>query len=405
MIDVDTMRFVDRYAGQPLCWLLSAIRFAAGGRRRALPPPRKVLIVKFSEMGSTALAYPAFAELERRIPGLELAFLTFAPNRPLLDSLGPRGEVFTIDVSTPWRMFRSGLSAVRRLRRERIDTTIDMDFFSRLSAAVAYLVCRGNRVGFHRFAGEGLGRGSLLTHQVIYSPHIHTSAAFLALARAAVCPDPQGLNTREAIDARSLNLPVYRPEPCAVAAVRQRLEESGIPADARIVLVNPNSSDLFPLRRWPLVRFAELCSRLIDEDPGVRVVITGTASEEVDARTILERVGNPRCVSFAGRTSFPELLALYATARLLITNDSGPAHFAALLRLPSVVLFGPETPALYGPLNPNARCLYKHFACSPCVSVYNAKKSPCTRSLCLEAIAVDEVLAVMREALETEPAA
>jgi hypothetical protein len=37
--------------------------------------------------------------------------------------------------------------------------------------------------------------------------------------------------------------------------------------------------------------------------------------------------------------------------------------------------------------------------------VYNAKKSPCTRSLCLEAIAVDEVLAVMREALETEPAA
>lgn len=142
-----------------------------------------------------------------------------------------------------------------------------------------------------------------------------------------------------------------------------------------------------------------MCFRLLQEHAGISLVITGTASEEADARAILERVRSPRCVSFAGRTTFPELLALYSQAHAMVANDSGPPHFAALLRLPTVVLFGPETPALYSPLNPDARCLYSHFACSPGVSVCNAKKSPCVRSLCLEAITGEEVLGNVREIL------
>ena len=298
-------------------------------------------------------------------------------------------------------MLLSAVKVIWLLRRERIDTTIDMDFFSRLSAIVAYLVCRGNRVGFHRFTSEGLGRGRLLTHPVLYSPHVHTAAAFVALARAVTSPDPAGLNSRVAIDMQSLTTPPYQPEPEALDAVRRRLEQSGIPAGALIVLINPNSSDLFPLRRWPLDSFADLCCRLVQQYSDLHLVITGTGSEQQDAQTILDRVISNRVVSLAGRTSFPELLALYAIAAAMVSNDSGPAHFAAMLRLPSVVLFGPETPALYGPLNPNARCLYTHFACSPCVSVYNAKKSPCTRSLCLEAITVDEVLSNVRDILQS----
>jgi ADP-heptose:LPS heptosyltransferase len=180
------------------------------------------------------------------------------------------------------------------------------------------------------------------------------------------------------------------------------LREEGAPA--RVILINPNSSALFPLRKWPLDYYAELCARMLDEFPDARLIVTGVASEQSDAQTILDRVRNPRCISYAGRTTFAELMALYAEAQVMITNDSGPAHFAALVELPSVVLFGPETPALYSPLNPNARCLYSHYACSPCVSVYNSKKSPCTRSLCLEAIGVEEVLRNVRELLEAQPA-
>jgi ADP-heptose:LPS heptosyltransferase len=174
MIGVDQMRFLDRYAGLRLCWLLSVLRFLTRpflGTR--LPSPRRVLIIKFSEMGSTVLALPALAALREKVPGLELFFLTFQPNRPVADAMIPPVRVFPIDVSSPWRMLQSGRAAIWRLRHERIDTTIDMDFFSRLSAVVAFAVCRGNRVGFDRFTGEGLGRGRLLTHPVMYSPHVH----------------------------------------------------------------------------------------------------------------------------------------------------------------------------------------------------------------------------------------
>ena len=76
----------------------------------------------------------------------------------------------------------------------------------------------------------------------------------------------------------------------------------------------------------------------------------------------------------------------------MVTNDSGPAHFASLLQLRTVVLFGPETPRLYSPIGNKHKILYANFACSPCVSVYNGKKSPCNDNRCLKAITVDEVL-------------
>ena len=101
---------------------------------------------------------------------------------------------------------------------------------------------------------------------------------------------------------------------------------------------------------------------------------------------------NTRCIDFTGRTSFRELLALYSIARLMITCNSGPAHFAVLLDLPTIVLFGPETPRLYSPLGNKQRILYSEFACSPCVSVYNGKKSSCTDNQCLKTISVETVL-------------
>ena len=120
--------------------------------------------------------------------------------------------------------------------------------------------------------------------------------------------------------------------------------------------------------------------------------LTGVASEQKDARYLKERVPNPRCIDFTGKTNFRELLALYSIAKIMITNDSGPAHFASLTQLFTILLFGPETPRLYRPLGNHHKDIYAEFACSPCVSVYNAKKSPCEENRCLKAITVDQVL-------------
>jgi ADP-heptose:LPS heptosyltransferase len=358
-------------------------------------------------MGSTVLAWPALRELQAARPGVELHFLVFGDNREILDALAlvPPAQIISIPADPPRAILAGAARAVRRLARLRLDAVLDFDLFSRFSAVCAFLVCRGARVGFHRYTSEGLGRGRLLTHPVLYSAHLHISAAFTALVRALL-EDRRDLPLYRAAVAPAGALPRYTPAPGVRARVAERLRAGGLdPGRQTLVLVNANASDIFPLRRWPLARFAEVCRRLLREGPDVRVVLTGTASEQKDADVILAHVQDPRCVSLCGRTSLAELLALYSLAALLISNDSGPPHFAALLELPSIVLFGPETPALYGPLNPKARCLYAGFACSPCVSVHNAKRSPCGRSLCLEAISVDEVLTAARAALSAARAA
>lgn len=400
---IDGLRLLDRILGVPLCWSFTVLRRLARWVLpvKPLPQPRKVLIIKLSEMGSTVLAYPAMEELSKRIGGVELFFLVFKNNAAIVDVLGlvPSANIIAVDYSSPYRLLASGIRAMQRLCSERIDTTIDMDFFSRLTALVALLVCRGNRVGFHRYNDEGLYRGDLLTHRVIYTPHVHTSVAFMALVRSLFEIPGDEPHYRGTINANDLVVPKHTPAPDEIKSVRAKLAALGLPqdgGDATIVIINPNSSDIFPLRKWPLDSFTQLCRRLLIDMPQCWLVITGVAAERRDAQFIRERLQTSRCVDFTGQTSFRELLALYSISSLMITNDSGPAHFAALLSLPSIVLFGPETPRLYSPMGAAHKCMYAEFACSPCVSVYNGKQSPCTDNRCLQALSADSVV---REAL------
>jgi ADP-heptose:LPS heptosyltransferase len=99
--------------------------------------------------------------------------------------------------------------------------------------------------------------------------------------------------------------------------------------------------------------------------------------------------------------SVRELLTLFYRASLLVTNDGGPGHFASLTPIPSIVFFGPETPVLYGSLAKNAHCFYSSLPCSPCLTAYNHRTSPCDGdNQCLKRIPPEQVLARARQMLE-----
>ena len=115
----------------------------------------------------------------------------------------------------------------------------------------------------------------------------------------------------------------------------------------KLVVLNPNASDKFPMRRWPLESFTEIGRRLL-EDPEVFVLITGVASEKPDAQAICARLGSPRALDLTGQTTMTELLHLFDLAHVLVTNDSGPAHFAALTRIHVIVFFGRKFPSAIG---------------------------------------------------------
>jgi ADP-heptose:LPS heptosyltransferase len=100
-------------------------------------------------------------------------------------------------------------------------------------------------------------------------------------------------------------------------------------------------------RRWPAARFAAVAITLRAE--GHRVVITGTRAETELASFVGRAADLPPGDVLAGRTDLEELAAVVAEARLVISNDTGTAHLATAFCTPSVVIFGPMAPALWGP--------------------------------------------------------
>ncbi len=400
------MRVVDRWLGIPLCLLLSLWQAMTRRFRSAdeVAAPRRILFIQISEMGSMVLAYPMIRKARSLYPHAELFFLTFRQNRYAIDILNvlPEENVLTIDADHLRGFLRSTFKALFALRRLRIDTVFDLELFARFSAIVSFLSGAKTRVGYFRYHHEGLYRGDLVTRRVAYNPHIHMAHNLLNLAYACTERREERPHAKRHLDAGDITVPTYDVPEADRKRMREALRNAvpGDPLEVRnIILLNPNASDLIPLRRWPRENYIDLARRLLAA-PERAVVITGTAAEFDAAEGIREAVGSPRCLNFAGLTSFTELLALYAIADLLVTNDSGPVHFSTLVGIPSLALFGPETPDLYGPLGTSSRVLYARYSCSPCVSAFNHRRSACVNNRCLKAITVAQVLEEIGQILE-----
>jgi ADP-heptose:LPS heptosyltransferase len=355
------------------------------------------------------LAYPALCQAARAVGPENLFFVVFAENRFILDLLGvvPAANVVSIRTDGLLRVIGDTLRALARLRRERIDTSVDFEFFARSSAILSYVCGARRRVGFHAWHGEASYRGDLMTHRLSFNPFLHAREMFRMLIHAAEQP-PGKLPACEYLPADEAPLPEYRSDERRLGEVRAILRESlGVEPVPRIVLLNANCSDLLPLRRWPPERYVELARRLLDRHPDVAIVFTGAPAEAPDAEALVRRVveaGPRRCISLAGRTTMPQLLALYELASLLVTNDSGPAQYATLTPIEVIVLFGPETPAVFAPRTPRTHVLWSGIACSPCVNAFNDRQSACRDNVCLQRITVDQVLALASGVLERRPA-
>jgi ADP-heptose:LPS heptosyltransferase len=274
-----------------------------------------------------------------------------------------------------------------------------MEGLSCASALISYLSGATQRVGFYNFSSYGPYRGRLFTRELNYTFQHHIGRQFVALVRAAT--QPFACELFKESSATTDGPPRFVPQPGELSALRDALGAQLQRDAVRIVILNPNCSDLLPLRRWPLQNFVELGKQLASEDPGLTLVITGSSAERPQAEALALAIGSAVAVSLAGRTSLRELLALYSMSDLLISNDSGPVHFAALTPIRVLALFGPETPVLYGPVGEHSLSLSLDLACSPCVNLLNHRISPCKDNQCMKRMSVEQVLVATRTLLGT----
>jgi ADP-heptose:LPS heptosyltransferase len=243
--------------------------------------------------------------------------------------------------------------------------------------------------------------GDLLTHQVLYNAHVHAAHTFLDLVHALEAPAHQVPRVKRPRMRDHLEVPKITTDAAAAAGIWSKLRAIApdIGPSRKLVVLNPNASDQFPMRRAPLESFTDLARNLL-EDPEVFILITGVASEKPDAQSICARLGSPRVLDLTGRTTLTELLHLFDLAHVMVTNDSGPAHFAALTRIHVVVFFGPEIPERYRPLSASVDVVHTGLTCSPCIGPHNQRLSPCNDNVCLKSIDIQAVTALVRSRLE-----
>ncbi|MEQ8624529.1 MAG: glycosyltransferase family 9 protein [Vicingaceae bacterium] len=394
-----SIKWVDRRIGVITCFILSTWQsiFSFSKKDR---PSNKILFIKLIEQGASVLAYSALKEAVEKVGKKNVFFLVFEENRPILDFLNvlEPDNIIVIRNKGYQSFIIDLLKALRFIRNQKIDSCVDMEFFSRASAIIAYLSGARKRVGLYSFTSEHPYRGKLITHKIHYNPYVHVSNYYLMLVRALEEKQVNEPLLKTPVEQFKVENPTAGMSETHLNAVKDKLGKAAI--GKKLIVLNPNASDMLPLRKWDTANFEVLANKIQQLEKNYYIVFTGVEKERKQIGQLTVNLKEENYCNLAGKTSLEELMALYQLSSAVITNDSGPAHFASLFKTQVIVLFGPETPDLFAPVGENIHVIYKKLACSPCVNVFNHRFSPCTNNVCMQNIRVDEVFEKLKIVLK-----
>jgi len=394
----DTMRLIDRWAGIPLCFVTSvwswikSVRKNKSDNANKQDSPDIIVFIGLAEIGALVVAYPAIQEARKQYPNSSVCFITAPAGFQTLELMGfEKEEILIISMSSLSGMFLDFIRIRKNFSGKSVSAIV-LEPFTRISALITVWIGASQRIGCHRFYNEGSYIGNFLTHRLVFNPHLHASQTYFALSKALCEPTSKQPLLKEKIPSQMVNRLKINILEDDQKALQNRLKlEYPETAFEKIILLNANASDIVPLRKWPMDRFVEL-GRKILENSTITIILTGSIEEQQACEVLLREINPDRVINYAGKTSFKELITLYSISDLLITNDSGPVHFASTTDIPILALFGPETPKIFGPMSPNAKVISLELACSPCVSVFNQKKSSCDDNQCMKQISVQMVV-------------
>ena len=366
---------LDRLIGLPLVIVFNALCRLLGkllGRDHSMAPERTrtIVVAKFVGMGSIVQATPLLRALKKSYPRSRLVFLTAERNRELVSRLPGIDLVLTVDDRGLVRLARSTFHAIRRLIALEVDLYFDLEVYSAFAALVAMWSMARNRFGFYRYSTRF--KQGIYTHLIYFNARRPVRGIYLQLGLAAGAA------------AEGDELSAIRVDPADRASLDAKLGAGRL--GAPYVAINPNASDLLLERRWPMESFQALIEQLAGK--GLTVALTGARDEAAYVAALVGRLSaaaRSRTVDSSGRLAMGELLALIEGAGCVVTNDTGPMHFAVALSRPTVALFGPCSPEHYGFDRPWLATHYVPVFCSPCV--HEVERPPCAgNNVCMKLI-------------------
>jgi lipopolysaccharide heptosyltransferase II len=319
--------------------------------------PKVILLVQLDHLGDAIISTAMLPALRARYPKASIEVLAGAWNREVFEVLP---AVDRVHVSRVNRFARTGLARLAWipatfwcgliLRRRKVDLGIDVR--GEFPVTLILWLCGARR----RLGWASGGGGFLLTDRAEFvpgRPEVESRAALLA-----------ALGIRPAT-ADALR-PSFHPSHAARRRIARELAELSArePASGPRVVLHVGAGT--PAKSWPVEHWQELLGRIL-VGHGAQVVLVGTRSDRIIADQILGGRTWPGVVDWTGRLGIVELAALLEQADLLVGADSGPAHLAAAVGTPAVVLFsGTNSAGQWQPCGQQVSVIRHEVDCSPC---------------------------------------
>ena len=331
---------------------------------------KRVVVRGTNWVGDSVMTLPALRALRRVLPEAQITLVVRPSAKGIFADVDFIDQLLTYDRRSAFSI----PSQIKAWRQRRFDLAVL--FQNAFEAAlIPFLAGVPLRLGYATESRQALLTHPLALpdwrssrHEVFYYLYLITALEQLLFGTSEICegvPDAS-LQISEARKTEAENL----------------LRVYGVREGEPVVALCPGSINS-RAKRWPAEAYAALADRLIDSQR--QVLLIGSADEADVTREVTRRMQqNP--IVLTGKTSLDQITAVLSLVDLVVTNDTGPAHIAAALGCPTLVIFGPTNPLTTRPFAPEAEILRHPPDCAPCM----LRDCPIDHR-CMTAITVDEV--------------
>jgi len=328
--------------------------------------PKRILIVRLSALGDTALTLPLAAALRDRIPDAKIGWVVGAGAAPLVEDFPAVDRVHVMRKGTS-RVFETRRLA-REVRAEGYDVSLDVQGLTK-SAIIPALARVRRRIGFAKGAVEGRELSTLLATELVRPPKgcTHIIARQLRMGVALGVKMPESFPAKPPVD------------PDALARMTEWRDANAL-SDGRLLLMGMGAG--WPTKVIPSETLAALAAAA--DGAGWRCVLVWGPTERGLLDHWREQFG--RHVTLAPETSVREMVALLSLAERFAGPDSAALHIAALLAKPTFSWFGASDPARVAPRGEAHEWVSRDLECQPCW------KRKCASPNCVRLFAPDEIL-------------
>jgi heptosyltransferase I len=348
--------------------------------------PEKILIIRLSAIGDVVDVLPALRCLRSNFPKSRISWLVEDRASTILSGLPDIDDVIVfprkkwqreiLKVNRTISTLSDVLSFYRKLHGEHYDLVLD--FQGNLKSGIMDLITGAkNRVGF----GKGFSKefNYLFTKYRVYpkNKREHRIDKNLSLLKGI------GFNAKF----QNPEFPVSCPDQEYISHFIDENNKSSVP----LIIINPCTSEYGSYKRWSTLNYAKLADMILEKHD-VKVVFTWGPGELEIVNEIVSHMMQKALVSC--KTTIKQLIELLRRSDLYIGGDTGPLHIASTLCIPTVAIFGPKDPILYGPYHKNTAIINKELPCSPC------RNRTCSDPECLTTILPEEVFQAVNQLMD-----